>query len=472
MELRRMLRTNSRLLSSLIIAADHLVSGATAVAVMALPGMMTGSGDPVPFRLLGVALVATFLWPLLFDQFGLYGSQRRTELLSLLRRLGIAALLSAATLAVVSTVIAAPLAPQFPVICALAQLLTLGVFRTGLYGALRIARRRGRNYRNLLIIGSGPRARAAWQEIQRNPGWGVRLIGFADDSESPFDPELTGAQVYKLSDLPGLFRDQVVDEILVACPRSMLSNISEVIAVCAAVGVPVTLMSDLFGEFLPPPRTASFGQIPALSFSVVHHSQPMLMLKRGFDLTIASALLLVAAPALGIAALLIKATSPGPVLFRQVRCGLYGRRFDMLKLRTMYQDAELRRCEIEHLNEASGPVFKIRNDPRVTPVGRYLRRWSLDEAPQLWNVIRGDMSLVGPRPPIPAEVAQYETFQRRRLSMRPGITCLWQVAGRSTIGFEDWVRLDLQYIDGWSLGKDLRILARTIPAVLRGTGAS
>jgi len=234
----------------------------------------------------------------------------------------------------------------------------------------------------------------------------------------------------------------------------------------------VTLFSDLFGDVLPAPRIGHFGSMPTLSFAVVHHSALLLAVKRGLDLLVGCLLLALALPVLALAALAIKATSPGPVLFRQLRCGLNGRRFLVLKLRTMYADAEKRKRELQHLNEVSGPVFKIRNDPRITPVGRFLRRFSIDELPQLWNVIRGEMSLVGPRPPIPAEVAQYETFERRRLSMRPGLTCLWQVNGRSEIEFDEWVRLDLQYIDDWSLTQDLRILAQTVPAVLRGTGAS
>jgi lipopolysaccharide/colanic/teichoic acid biosynthesis glycosyltransferase len=158
-------------------------------------------------------------------------------------------------------------------------------------------------------------------------------------------------------------------------------------------------------------------------------------------------------------------------MFRQVRCGLYGRPFEMLKLRTMVQDAEARRAELLELNEMDGPVFKMKYDPRITPVGRLLRRFSIDELPQLWNVLRGDMSLVGPRPPIPSEVNCYATTDRRRLSMRPGITCLWQVSGRNDIGFDQWVKLDLAYIDSWSLGLDLRVLVKTIPAVFKGTGA-
>ena len=164
------------------------------------------------------------------------------------------------------------------------------------------------------------------------------------------------------------------------------------------------------------------------------------------------------------------ATSPGPVFFEQVRCGKRGRPFGMYKLRSMTVDAEEKKAELMDQNEMDGPVFKMKHDPRITPVGRFIRRWSIDEIPQFWNVLRGDMSLVGPRPPVPMEVVEYATFQRRRLSMRPGITCLWQVSGRNEIGFEDWVRMDLEYIDTWSVLSDVKILLRTIPATLSGSG--
>jgi lipopolysaccharide/colanic/teichoic acid biosynthesis glycosyltransferase len=159
-------------------------------------------------------------------------------------------------------------------------------------------------------------------------------------------------------------------------------------------------------------------------------------------------------------------------LFRQIRCGLNGRVFTLYKFRTMVADAEHRRGELQHLNEMAGPVFKLRRDPRVTLLGRFLRRFSLDELPQLWNVLRGDMSLVGPRPPIPEEVAQYQRWQRRRLSMKPGLTCLWQISGRNDLDFDRWMQLDLEYIDSWSPTLDLKILLKTIPAVLSGKGAS
>ena len=248
--------------------------------------------------------------------------------------------------------------------------------------------------------------------------------------------------------------------------------IVDVVDACASAGVPITLLSDIFGDYLPPPQVWRFGSLPALNFAPVHHNRLALAAKRGLDVLGASVLLAATAPLLGAAMLAVRLTSPGPVLFRQLRCGLNGRTFEILKLRTMYCDAEARRDELAHLNEMDGPVFKIRDDPRVTPAGHLLRRLSIDELPQLWNVVLGEMSLVGPRPSLPSEVVEYQTFERRRLSMRPGLTCIWQVSGRNELHFEDWVRLDLQYIDTWSLGQDWRIMVQTLPAVVRGDGAS
>jgi exopolysaccharide biosynthesis polyprenyl glycosylphosphotransferase len=468
-----MLRSNAERFHSLILVADVALSAATFVGVLMIPGMLEPGGSlDSALRLLIVALVASLGLPGVFQSLGLYVSQRRTALSRIVARLFAASALSTALVAFTALIVRAPVDPTFVVACGAAQLVVFGAYRVALFSALRLVRRTGRNYRSVLVVGTGPRARQARRVIETHPEWGLRLLGFVDDCDSPVDGGLADQPVYKFSDVPELFRREVIDEVVVACPRSLLHQIGPVIGMCAAVGVPVTIFSDLFGDYLPLPRATQFGTMPALSFAVVHHSQVKLWVKRGLDLVAASALLALTAPILGLAAALIKLTSSGPVFFRQMRCGLNGRRFAMLKLRTMYADAEHRRREVEHLNELSGPVFKIRNDPRITPVGRVLRRWSLDELPQLWNVVRGDMSLVGPRPPIPGEVDQYLSFQRRRLSMRPGLTCLWQVCGRNEIGFEEWVRLDLEYIDSWSLGQDLKILARTLPAVLRGTGAS
>ena len=197
-----------------------------------------------------------------------------------------------------------------------------------------------------------------------------------------------------------------------------------------------------------------------------------LAIKRTIDVAASAALLVVLAPVIAVAALLVRATSPGPIFFRQARCGLYGRHFRVLKLRTMCADAEERQADLQCRNELDGPVFKLREDPRVTPVGRFLRRFSIDELPQLWNVLKGEMSLVGPRPPMIGEVTHYDPSDRRRLSMRPGITCIWQVSGRNLIGFDEWVKLDLEYIDNWSLTLDIVLLLQTVPAALSGRGAS
>jgi exopolysaccharide biosynthesis polyprenyl glycosylphosphotransferase len=259
--------------------------------------------------------------------------------------------------------------------------------------------------------------------------------------------------------------------VIVAGPRSMLGFLGPTVEACSAAGVPFTLMTDLFGDYLPPPRVRYFATREALTFAPVHHDALQLSIKRGIDLIGAATGLILAAPVIALAAIAIKLDSAGPVFFKQVRSGLYGRSFTMYKLRTMVDDAEAHREKLLHLNEMAGPVFKIRRDPRVTRAGRFLRTFSIDELPQLWSVLSGEMSLVGPRPPMPAEVVEYETAERRRLSMRPGLTCLWQVSGRNEVEFDEWVKLDLQYIDTWSLMNDARILALTIPVVLRGTGS-
>jgi exopolysaccharide biosynthesis polyprenyl glycosylphosphotransferase len=322
----------------------------------------------------------------------------------------------------------------------------------------------------VLIAGSGPRARHVQRLIELHPEWGYRVAGFVDESGDPMDPKITPLQVHKQIELPALLRDCEIDEVIAACPRSVFGSLGSVVGVCAEAGVPVTILSDIFGDYVPPPRITSFGTLAALKFSPVHHNRLKLRVKRAIDVVGAGLLLILAAPIIAVAALASKATSPGPVFFHQIRCGRYGHLFKMLKLRTMVIDAEAKQAALLGLNEMEGPVFKIKADPRITPVGRLLRRLSVDELPQLWNVFRGDMSLVGPRPPVPMEVVRYETHDRRRLSMRPGITCLWQVSGRNKIGFDDWVRLDILYIDSWSLINDFKILLRTIPAVLRGTG--
>jgi exopolysaccharide biosynthesis polyprenyl glycosylphosphotransferase len=238
------------------------------------------------------------------------------------------------------------------------------------------------------------------------------------------------------------------------------------------MGVKTRLALDFFPHVLARVQLEELDGTPLLTFSTTPDDSAAMMAKRTVDVLLSVLLGAVAIVPVTLAALLIKITSRGPALFRQTRVGLNGRPFTLVKLRTMVADAEQRLAEVAHLNELEGPVFKSGKDPRLTRFGRLIRRFSMDEIPQLWNVLRGEMSLVGPRPPLPEEVARYERWQRRRLSMKPGVTGLWQVSGRNEIArFDEWMNLDLAYIDNWSLSLDAKILLRTIPAVLSGRGA-
>lgn len=334
-------------------------------------------------------------------------------------------------------------------------------------------RRRGYNSRTILIVGTGRRAREFAKIILAHSEWGLRIHGYVDDDPTEKDKDLLGSAIVgRIKDIPDLIRKHVIDEVIIAIPRKWLDSLDDVVRICEEEGVETTVLADLYDTVIAETHLSFLHDIPLLSFSTIPAQEWKLVIKTIVDLAVAAILLIMLAPLFIAVSIAIKLTSPGPVFFRQVRYGLRGREFKMYKFRSMWVDAERRMDEIRHLNEMSGPVFKIMRDPRVTSVGRFLRKTSLDELPQLINVLKGEMSLVGPRPPIPSEVREYERWQRRRLSMKPGLTCLWQIKGRNRIEFEKWMELDLQYIDNWSLGLDLKIILKTVPVVLFGYGAS
>ena len=468
-----MLKAQSQRLRYLLATTDVALSGLVFAVALSLTGTPSGAGNSAIWSLVALGLIACLAWPITLENLNLYGSRRGQELFGVVSDLLIAGAVSIVLLGAGAFLLRAPVSPVFPLLCGLGQLLALGSTRLAILAGLRWLRRQGKNFRQILVIGSGPRALYVQQAIEAHPEWGMRLIGFVDDGDVPADDSIDAEKVHKLVEIPNLLRDTVIDEVIVACPRGMLSFIGPAVDACGKVGVPIMLLSDLFGDYLPPPQVTRFDSLAALRFAPVHHSRNKLLTKRFFDLMGAGIGLLVAAPVILGAAIAIRLDSEGPVFFGQTRCGRYGRRFRCWKLRTMCVDAEEKLKELSHLNEMGGPVFKMKEDPRVTRVGRVLRRWSLDELPQLWNVFTGDMSIVGPRPPVPNEVAQYVDGDRRRISMRPGLTCLWQINGRNKIDdFGEWVKLDLDYIDSWSLTRDLVIMLKTIPAVFRRTGAS
>jgi exopolysaccharide biosynthesis polyprenyl glycosylphosphotransferase len=276
-----------------------------------------------------------------------------------------------------------------------------------------------------------------------------------------------------LSDLVEAMHRYAVSRVIFAAGHSQLNRVEQAISACEVEGVPAWLVADFIQTSIAKPDFDAFAGRPMLVFRSTPEVSWALLIKDIFDRVIALIVLLVMAIPMGIASLIIRITSPGPVIFRQRRAGKHGRPFVMYKFRSMTDDAEMRRAELEPFNQMSGPVFKVESDPRITRFGRWLRRTSFDELPQLVNVLMGDMSLVGPRPLPVYEVEKFEnTAQRRRLSVKPGLTCLWQISGRNQVrDFQDWVKLDLDYIDRWSLALDFKILLRTIPAVILGLGA-
>lgn len=340
----------------------------------------------------------------------------------------------------------------------------------------RYARARGFNYRTVLIVGTGKSAGEVITSIQNHGYWGFRILGQVTTAEK-CDPTPAGngqlALLGTLAEIPKILENDVVDDVVFAVTRRELDRMEDLFLMFQELGIRTQFALNLFPHTQSRVELEALDGIPMLTFSTGPSSILQLMGKRALDVAISCLLMILGLPVVLFVALAIKLTSGGGrVLFSQTRCGLNGRRFTLYKFRTMVEGAEQRRAELEHLNEMDGPVFKLRRDPRVTLLGRFLRKFSLDELPQLWNVLRGDMSMVGPRPPIPEEVAKYQRWQRRRLAMKPGLTCLWQISGRNEIDFDRWIELDLEYIDSWSPSLDFKILLKTIPVVLSGRGAS
>jgi exopolysaccharide biosynthesis polyprenyl glycosylphosphotransferase len=328
----------------------------------------------------------------------------------------------------------------------------------------------GTTTRRVLILGTGERGRAVADMILDTPELDSTVVGFLDF-------ERTGLWSYRdipLAGSPKDFQSIVAggqcDALFMAADLDDFQRSGRLFETAEAMGVPICLPPNLFVGTIARPRATAINGTPLLTYRAVPEGRFGLLMKRTIDRIGSLVGIILASPIMLACAIAISLESRGPILFKQVRSGRNGRPFYLYKFRTMCLGAEQKKSQLLKHNEMSGPVFKMKRDPRITPIGAFLRKYSLDELPQFFNVLRGEMSLVGPRPPLPKEVARYDTWQRRRLSVKPGLTCLWQVNGRNAVDFEDWMKLDLQYIDNWSLWLDLRIMAKTIPTVLRGTG--
>lgn len=338
-----------------------------------------------------------------------------------------------------------------------------GLIRT----VLGVRRKAGWNVKTRLIVGCGAMANLYLDKVKQHPQIGIRVIGYIATKIETMPLPYLG----QLTDLREVLAVHQIDGVVITLPMTD-PRIEQVIEECDLQGTPMELTLDSLSSKLVYSQLVNGMGLPRLTLSQVPHAPNAVLLKRVTDIILSGLALLALSPIFLLIAMAIKLEDGGPVFFAQTRTGQFGRLFQIHKFRSMRVNAEQMREQLLHLNEMSGPVFKITSDPRVTRVGNWLRKLSLDELPQFYDVLIGTMSLVGPRPPLPSEVKQYDAQYRRRLSVKPGITCLWQISGRNTIDFDAWMDLDLAYIDNWSYAEDMRILMKTIPAVLRGHGAS
>jgi exopolysaccharide biosynthesis polyprenyl glycosylphosphotransferase len=343
-----------------------------------------------------------------------------------------------------------------------------------LFSIAKITRSREQNRKKILVAGTGNQAQQFVETIQKHFHWGLDIVGFLGDTREQVGRALFGKKILgTFDDILQLLHAHPVDEVILAVSTRRLCEVQEVLETCEREGVQVRIISDFLGKIATRFRADVVYGLPIISISYIPENQVALAVKRGMDIIISLIALILLSPLLVIIAAAIKISSPGPVIYQWKVVGFNKKPFTSWKFRTMVVGADRMKAQLASLNEMTGPVFKIAQDPRVTSVGRFLRKYSLDELPQLWSVLIGDMSLVGPRPAFKDELKRYDSWQRRKLSIKPGITCLWQINGRNAINnFDEWARMDLAYIDNWSLWLDCKILLKTIPAVIFGRGAS
>ena len=459
-------------------AVDAFVAVATLIAAFVIMSLahnqLMGIGEFLTVRIsvknVLLLVVLTYCWIALFRSFGLYDVRRiMTWEEETLRVIG--ACLLGALVALIFPATSVSRAFRFDTTLFFFVGVTFNTLVVRRIGHALTERGTTGAVRNLVIVGSGPRARRAYREMCTGDQPQYTCLGFVDSEPVP----MNGTPIRMLggiAELESLLVQEPIDEVLIALPiKSQYAGVQRALRICERMGVQATYLADVFEHGLARPRFEHAASLAVVTLPT-RADDSRLMVKRGIDIVGASVALLILSPVFIVTAIAVKVTSPGPVLFKQPRYGYNRRRFPMYKFRTMVKDAEKRLKDLEHLNEAAGPIFKIKKDPRLTSIGSFLRGTSIDELPQLFNVLFGHMSLVGPRPLPVRDVSRFsEATLMRRFSVLPGMTGLWQVSGRSSLEFSDWIALDLKYIDNWSLLEDLRILLITVPVVLRGRGA-
>ena len=470
-----MIRRYAAALRLTLVAADALLAlavvvWATHVRFGQAAGWPIDVTESLPDPNVAVAVFVA-MWIAVLWVHGLYRSRVRWT-----RRGDVAAVLRAALIQLALTlsllyVFKLPDVSRLVLIVAFPSLAAAAIgIRILVRQVLIFARDHGRNVRYMLVLGANARAKAFADLVECHAELGLVVIGHLQADQSDDGVVLDRPLLGNIDDLEEVLHSQIVDEVAICLPFSMEELIEQTARVCEEEGKVVRMPVAPVEHVLTAGRLESIDGVGVYSLANGPDRAVGLALKRAVDIVGASALMLVLAPVVATLAIAIKRDSKGPVFFRQARVGLHGRAFMLVKFRSMCLNAEDQLDDLQEHNEINGHAFKLDNDPRTTGFGRFLRRSSLDELPQLWNVLRGQMSLVGPRPPLPGEVVNYDAWHRRRLSMKPGITGLWQVGSRHSPEFDHWVEQDLDYIDSWSLWLDFKIMARTVPAVLTGTG--
>jgi len=465
-----MIRRHSATLRGLLMLTDGILA---AVVLVGLSVLRFGDDWARWWRQIisdPVALLVVFSagWVLALALNGLYRPRARwsmrSEAVDLLRATGLMAI---ATFAVLFWFKLPDVSRLFLLILFPTMFVVAVATRATLRLAFRQMRTRGMNGRYVLVVGAGPRGQAFATTMEQHRELGLKVVGFLDDDKTYADGT-RWPWLGRLADTERIIQEEIVDEVAICLPFSQWQYVDSIAHVAEEAGKIVRVPMDVLEHPFAAGKVEELDGTPVYSLVTGPDRAVALIVKRVADVVLASVGLVLLSPFLALVGLAIRRGDGGPVLFRQTRVGLHGRPFEILKFRSMAIDAEERLADLEAENEIEGHAFKVTDDPRITPLGRKLRRYSIDELPQLWNVLRGEMSLVGPRPPLADEVSGYDLWHRRRLSMKPGITGLWQVRQRRESAFDKWVEDDLEYIDRWSLWLDLQILARTIPAALEG----
>ena len=479
-----MLRERAKLIVQAHKILDIGLTGTAFIAAYFIKKYML----PMPFRGLTIApnyyivlLMIIIIWYAAFALFPLYKSYRQQTLGQIIWNMAEA--VSTGMLVMILCMYVFKITGVSRIMMGIFYLLNIGLLaisKGAVYKILGHYREKGFNFRNLLIVGSRDRAKSAIDAIGERSDSGFRVLGCLEVNQGDIGKQVkNGIRVIgTINHLEKILEENVVDELIFAMPLNKIDNADQCVATAEEIGVPIRIIPDwqihklIYNPGIAPIQFEEFLGIPTMTLTTTSQMHGDLLIKNVFDYLFAGIAMVLLMPLFLLISCAIKLSSRGPVFYKQERSGLNGRKFMVYKFRTMVADAEARRHELDAFNEADGPVFKIKKDPRIIPfVGTFLRKASLDELPQLINILKGEISLVGPRPPIPAEVEQYDAWQRRRLSMKPGLTCIWQISpNRNEVSFEEWMDLDLRYIDNWSLGLDFRVLLKTVWVVFKGAG--